>query len=175
VLIWLNGPFGVGKSCTAEALVRRLPNALLFDPEPLGLLLRQIVRSIDPVDDFQDVAPWRALVVETIRALLASYVSTVVMPMTVWRRDYFDELISALRRVDNDVRCFRLTAAESVLHARILDSDPADGPNDWRLAHLPAGLALIRDTAFGEEIQTDDRCPEHVAKAILLALGDKQR
>jgi hypothetical protein len=95
--------------------------------------------------------------------------------MTVWRRDYFDELIAALRRVDDNLRCFRLTAAESVLHARILNSDPADGPNDWRLAHLPAGLALMRDAAFGEEIATDERDPDHVAEAILLALADKQR
>jgi hypothetical protein len=129
---------------------------------------------VDPVDDFQDLAPWRALVVETTRALRAAYGrTTVVMPMTVWRRDYFDELISALRLVDNDLYCFRLTAAERVLHARILGGDPTDGPNDWRLAHLPAGLALMRDAAFGEKIETDERDPDHVAKAILLALADR--
>jgi len=36
VIIWLNGPFGIGKSTTAQALLRRFAEAVLFDPEPFG-------------------------------------------------------------------------------------------------------------------------------------------
>jgi hypothetical protein len=33
MLIWLNGPFGVGKTATARALLQQLPGALLYDHE----------------------------------------------------------------------------------------------------------------------------------------------
>ena len=59
MLIWLNGPFGVGKTSTAEALIKRLPCAALFDPEPVASMLRHLLRSVEPVDDFQDLAAWR--------------------------------------------------------------------------------------------------------------------
>jgi hypothetical protein len=47
VIIWLNGPFGIGKSTTAQALRRRLPQAVLFDPEPFGAALRSTVVNIE--------------------------------------------------------------------------------------------------------------------------------
>ena len=172
MLIWLNGPFGVGKTATAEALVkRRLPRCVLFDPEPLGSMLRQVASAIDPVEDFQDLYAWRLLVPETVRVLRAAYASTIVMPMTVWRRDYFNELAAALRRVDTDVRCFRLMAAEDVLRARIMGRPATDGNHDWCLGHLRTGLALMRDPAFGEAVATDTRSPDQVADAVALAVG----
>jgi hypothetical protein len=106
--------------------------------------------------------------------LRASYRCTLVMPMTVWRRDYFADLASALRRVHQDLRCFCLTATEDVLRARILDRPPAEGPHDWCLSHLPAGLALMHDPTFGEEVATEGRDPEEVAEAILRALLNQQ-
>ena len=33
VILFLNGPFGIGKTTTAHLLVERLPGALLYDPE----------------------------------------------------------------------------------------------------------------------------------------------
>jgi hypothetical protein len=92
VLIWLNEPFGVGKTSAAEALVKRLPAALLYDPELVGTMLRRMIGDVDPVSDFQDLAAWRGLVPEAARLLRDLYRCTLVMPMTVWRRDYFDEL-----------------------------------------------------------------------------------
>jgi hypothetical protein len=111
------------------------------------------------------------LVIETARVLRAAYGCTLVMPMTVWRRDYFAAFKAGLREVDPELQCFRLTAAEEVLRARILGRPTDDGPHDWCLAHLPAGLALMRDEAFGEAVATDGRTPEEVAEAILARLA----
>lgn len=94
----------------------------------------------------------------------------VVMPMTVRRRDYFIELASALRAADGDLRCFRLTACEQVLRARILGRDPLEGSHEWCLGHLPSGLEMMRDRLFGQEVATCDRSPEEVAELIVAAL-----
>jgi hypothetical protein len=40
VIIWLNGGFGAGKTTLGEELRRRLPDAVLYDPEDVGLMPR---------------------------------------------------------------------------------------------------------------------------------------
>jgi hypothetical protein len=37
VIIWINGAFGAGKTALAEELRRRLPDAVLYNPEDVGL------------------------------------------------------------------------------------------------------------------------------------------
>ena len=61
--MFLNGAFGIGKTTVARALVKRLPRAVLFDPEPIGVLLQRFRR----VDDFQDLRAWRRLTIFGIR------------------------------------------------------------------------------------------------------------
>ena len=44
VIIWINGGFGAGKTTLAEELHRRLPDALVFNPEDVGLMLWKWMR-----------------------------------------------------------------------------------------------------------------------------------
>jgi deoxyadenosine/deoxycytidine kinase len=39
VIIWINGGFGAGKTTLAEELHRRRPDAVVYDPEEVGLML----------------------------------------------------------------------------------------------------------------------------------------
>ena len=50
MIIWINGGFGAGKTTLAEELHRRLPDAVLYDPEDVGLMLWKQLR---PNGDFQ--------------------------------------------------------------------------------------------------------------------------
>jgi hypothetical protein len=167
--------FGVGNTSAAEALIKRLPGALLYDREVVGAMLRRIIERVDPVFDFQDLAAWRAVVPETARLLRESYGCTLVMSMTVWRRYYFDELFASLRKIDADLRCFRLTAEERVLRARIIGRPASESPHDWCLMHLAAGMKLMRDTAFGEDVKTDGRSPDQIAEVIAAAVEKRGR
>ena len=126
-------------------MVERLPGAVLYDPEPLGAALRPMLASIDPVVDFQDLRPWRQLVVDTARVLRETYARPLVMPMTVLRLDYLEELMAGLQQVDEELHCFRLVAPELVLRARILGRPDGDGPHAWCLEHLADGVRLMRD------------------------------
>ncbi|GAA5154031.1 hypothetical protein GCM10023321_25230 [Pseudonocardia eucalypti] len=45
MLMWINGPFGGGKTQTACELHRRLPGSLVCDPEEVGYGLRRVWTS----------------------------------------------------------------------------------------------------------------------------------
>ena len=50
VIIWINGGFGAGKTTLAQELHPRLPDAVVYDPEDVGLMLWKWIR---PNGDFQ--------------------------------------------------------------------------------------------------------------------------
>jgi len=53
MLLWINGPFGGGKSSTARELRDRLPGSLICDPEHLGFGLQRMLPT-GFRRDFQD-------------------------------------------------------------------------------------------------------------------------
>jgi hypothetical protein len=54
MLVWINGPFGVGKTAIAFELSRRLPGSAVCDPEHLGYGMRRMLPA--PLrGNFQDI------------------------------------------------------------------------------------------------------------------------
>jgi uridine kinase len=53
LIIWLNGAFGSGKTTLTGELHRRIPDAVVFDPEDVGYVLMQAVPA--PTGDFHDL------------------------------------------------------------------------------------------------------------------------
>jgi coenzyme F420-0:L-glutamate ligase/coenzyme F420-1:gamma-L-glutamate ligase len=96
VIIWLNGPFGVGKTTTAELLVSRCPDWVIADTEHVGYLLRPMLDDREPVRDFQDWSSWRRLVVATLVALHEQLSTTIVVPQTVITETYWREIATGL-------------------------------------------------------------------------------
>ncbi|MFB4192719.1 hypothetical protein ACE15J_28305, partial [Klebsiella pneumoniae] len=41
MIIWINGPFGAGKTTLAERLRDRRPKSLIFDPEEIGFVVKE--------------------------------------------------------------------------------------------------------------------------------------
>ena len=66
VIIWINGGFGAGKTTLAQELHRRLPDAVVYNPEDVGIMLWKWLPSDG---DFQHMASWRELVVATALSL----------------------------------------------------------------------------------------------------------
>lgn len=97
MLLWINGPFGGGKTATAFELSRRLPGSVVCDPEFVGFGMRRVLPPVLRAD-FQDLPPWR----QSMRYLLAHTLrrrpGPVIVPMTLVNAAYFDEIIGGLRR-----------------------------------------------------------------------------
>ncbi len=171
MILFVNGPFGVGKTTVARVLVDKLPDAMLYDPEVIGFVLRRILGPIKKADDFQDYALWRRLVLAVARVLRGVSARTPVIPMTVWRRDYFDTIVAGLRRVDPALWCFRLTASRDELARRILSDSEDTGAYGWRMSHAEVCLSAFWDPVFGLEVPTDGLTPAEVADQILKSVG----
>lgn len=43
MLLWINGPFGGGKTQTAHEIARRLPGSVICDPERVGFGLHRMM------------------------------------------------------------------------------------------------------------------------------------
>jgi chloramphenicol 3-O-phosphotransferase len=165
VIVFINGPFGVGKSTTARILATILPGAAHYNPEHIGAGLRLAMGPFYRAADYQDLAAWRRLTPVGAR-LYGLRHETVVMPMTVWRKDYLEELVAGLHRVDPDVRTFQLTAPREDLERRVLRRADVRRGHGWWWAHLESGLAMAHDPAFGETVDTAGRAPLQVASEI---------
>lgn len=108
MIIWLNGAFGSGKTTLARELQRRLPGAVVYDPEDVGSMLW---KWIAPNEDFQDLPSWRELVVAAALSLRRHHADVLIVPMSLLRDAYRDEIFSGL-----------FEAGEEVLHV-FLDAD----------------------------------------------------
>jgi hypothetical protein len=166
MIILVNGPFGVGKTTTAQLLVEHVPYAMVYDPEIIGSCVQYLLKPIEHVDDFQDYVVWRSLTVEVARMLRGTYNRSLIVPMSIIRRDYYEVILSGFRQIDPDVACFCLMASQDVLKRRIEESDDQQA-RVWRLQHMEQGLAALRDPAFGIKIQTDNHTPADVVDIIL--------
>lgn len=171
MIVFINGPFGVGKTTVAKLLVQRIPDAMLYDPERIGAVLMRVLGPFKKVEDFQDYTLWRRLFVEGARLLRKASARTLIVPMTVWRRDLFDPITTGLRRVDPALACFRLAVSRDVLIDRILSDAEDRAACPWRMSYVEVCLGALHDPAFGTEIRTDDRTPEEVADRILKIVG----
>ncbi|MFD7551092.1 NUDIX domain-containing protein [Streptomyces sp. NPDC059578] len=132
MIVWINGAFGAGKTTTARELIELIPNSTLFDPEAIGGALSQLLppKRLDEVSDYQDLPIWRRLVVDTAAALLAEVGGVLVVPVTLLRQDYRDEIFGALASRRIAVRHLLLAPAETILRERIEQREVPSGPVD---------------------------------------------
>ncbi|AXE25239.1 ATP/GTP-binding protein [Streptomyces globosus] len=147
MIVWINGTFGAGKTSTARELIGLLPGSTLFDPERVG---EGLLRLLPPerraeVADYQDLPGWRRLVVETAAALLAEAGGVLVVPMTLLRQEYRDEIFGGLAARRITVRHVLLAPEETILRRRIATrEEPGDTAaadlrvRQWAYDHIPA-------------------------------------
>ncbi|MGW4116351.1 AAA family ATPase [Actinosynnema sp. NPDC004786] len=181
MLLWINGPFGGGKTQTAHELRRRLPGSFVADPEHVGFGLR---RMTPPAlrGDFQDLAAWRQGVVEVLDRAARGHDGVIVVPMTVVEPAYFREVVGGLRDRGHDVRHFALLARRAtvvrrlrereVVHAaRALLGGGAARGRSAAMRALDRCLERLREPEFAEHLWTDDLTVPQVAERVAAAAG----
>ncbi len=167
MIVWINGPFGVGKSTVTALLAEQWPECTVFDPETLGFLLRLWQPADAVVSDFQDLSVWRRLVRETASGLLRDFGRPLLVPMTLLSPAYFDEIVGGLREEGIDVRHFCLLAGRDEVVARLAARDDLD--DSWTVAKFDEYAPGMSDERFAIHIETSGRAAEDVAAEIVAA------
>jgi len=174
VLIWINGAFGAGKTQTAFELRRRLADAHVADPELLGFAMH---RMLPPAarDDFQDLAAWRSAVVDVLQQAEAAHAGPVLVPMTIVRDDYFDEIVGGLRSCGVDVRHYALIASPETLRkrlsTRIAFVRSGLRRETWAVQQIPRCVAALAQERYATHVHTDQKTTDEVVEWIATDTG----
>lgn len=167
MIIFINGPFGVGKTTIAEMLVQYIGDSMLFDAEEVGYFLRHILKDVEQTNDFQDLTMWRPLVVTTARLLRETYGRMLIMPMTIWNRAYFNEVVGELRQFEPQLHHFCLTARKETLIARLQQRDTSPESFAWCMERNEQAVKAFQSPVFAQEIETDEMTPQEIVSVIL--------
>ncbi len=168
LIVLINGAFGIGKTTVARALVARLPRAVLFDPEIIGIALQRLLRLAGlHIDDFQDLKLWRRLTVAGLR-IARAFRPNVVVPMAFSNGAYLQEIRSALHRFEPDVFHVCLVAPVEVVHERLRDrgADPTKHAWQFRRASECCRIHESGDE-FGTRVDASGRDPHQLAAEVL--------
>jgi gluconate kinase len=176
VIIWLNGGFGAGKTTLAQELHRRIPDAIVYDPEDVGLMLW---KWLEPNDDFQDLPSWRELVIATAISLSKHHAKTLIVPMSLIRDAYRSEILGGLADAGEEVFHVFLEADSSVLRERLstrvripTDQGLDEPALDWALTRIDTAIDAAAQQPVGTLMLRSDRLtPAQLADEVLAALG----
>ncbi|RDI45490.1 AAA family ATPase [Falsibacillus pallidus] len=173
MIIMINGAFGVGKTSVAEELKSRIEGSILFDPEMVGYLLREML----PVEirqreaktgDFQDFILWKNLVVEVAEELMDTYHETLIVPMTIYNQERFEYIYNGFKKIDAKTYHFCLMAEKETISDRLLNRGEEEG--NWCFQQTERCLDGFRSGTFDEYIQTDKLNIVEITEHILSRL-----
>ena len=178
VIIWINGAFGAGKTTLAEELHRRLPDAVVYNPEDVGIMLWKWLPSDG---DFQHMASWRELVVATALSLRRHHAETLIVPMSLVRDAYRAEILGGLADAGEQILHVFLEADAGVLRER-LNARVTQPGRTWDEAVRELGLpgvdemaaAAARQPAGTLLLRSDRLTPAELADEVLAAAGLRQ-
>jgi predicted kinase len=179
VIIWLNGGFGAGKTTLAEELHRRVPDAVVYNPEDVGLMLWKWMR---PNDDFQHLPSWRELVVTTALSLRRHHADTLIVPMSLIRDAYRAEILGGLADAGEEVLHVFLEADAGVLRKRLnarvgipVNQGANQSAREWALSRVDAAIvAAARQPGGTLMLRSDRLTPAELADEVLAAAGMRQ-
>jgi hypothetical protein len=149
VIVWINGPYGGGKTTLVEELVRRRPDAVMLDPEYVGDWLRQTVAV--PTDNVQDLRGWREIVVASVLSVHRHHAQLLWVPMTLINPTYRDEVLGGLHTAGVELLEVFLEVSAEELRRRIdsralYTNDPVRDADAraWCLSQIPEGITAAR-------------------------------
>lgn len=177
MIVWINGPFGVGKSTLAKILAPMTVGGMIMDPELLGAYLHRFVPP-SPTGDYQDLEFWRSLTVHGIREMRRIYDATVIVPMSLLNPNYIESMLGAFEIHGENLVHVYLDVSETALRNRIegqsIDEDPEvnAGVRQWRLSHLSeaqTARSFMPEATFW--LDATARSPHQLAAQVLKHLS----
>ena len=165
MILWINGAFGSGKSSVAEAINKKVSPSFIYDPEQVGYFLWSVFPDVmKRKDDFQHMMIWREFNYKILKHISDNYSGLIIAPMTIYIKQYYDEIIGNLIRDGVSVLHIILSATRQTIIERLLQrDDTADG---WQAQHIDVCLKAFDVDISGKKIATDHRSVVEIASDI---------
>lgn len=168
MIIWINGPFGVGKTQTAFELHFRLPGSVVFDPEEIGFMLRRTLPN-SKEGDFQDIPLWREFTFAQLRHASQYFDAPIIVPMTVANPVYHQQTVGQLHKAGVQIYHFTLLASRETVLGRLRKR--GDNSKSWPAQQIERCLSNLHSEQFAQHINTEGRSISSVAEEIAEASG----
>jgi deoxyadenosine/deoxycytidine kinase len=177
MIIMINGAFGAGKTTIASELLTKLDNSMIFDPEIVGYMVREILpdeikKSESKNGDFQHYELWRILTVETARELKRKYGKTLIIPMTIRVPEYYDYIVNGFKNFDEHTLHFCLQASRETIFSRLRNRGEEEG--NWCFQQTDKCLNAFAKYNFGEYIDTENVEIDYVVTAIMKKVENEE-
>jgi len=167
VILLLNGAFGIGKTTVARVLAARIPNALVFDPEMIGLILQRGLRLLGrTVDDFQDLPTWRRLTVAGLR-MTRLLSRNVIVPMAFSDTAILEEVRRGVSRFETQLLHVCLVAPVDEVYRRLRSRGADPARHAWEYRRAAECCAVHEREVFAHHVSALDRTPDQLAQEIL--------
>lgn len=170
MLLWINGPFGGGKTQTAHEIQRRLARSVVCDPELVGFGLR---RMMPPYlrRNFQDLPAWQQGTFEVLDLVLGSHNGDVIVPMTVIEPAYLDQILGPLRANGHLIRHYALLAERATVLRRLRGRSLPLRRDTFAEAMLDKCLDRLSHDDFAEHVRTDELTIAQAADRVAASAG----
>ena len=119
MIIWISGPYGVGKTTLAEAMAAKMDNALVFDAEEVGNAVRGNYPGCPYGYIFEDYPLWGEFCYLLLKDIHEKFHMDILVPMTLLRMESYS-IIGKLKQDGIDTRLVVLEASWQTVHDRIL-------------------------------------------------------
>lgn len=128
MILWINGPYGVGKSTLAEQLHQMRLHSFIFDAEEVG----NAVRENMPPDMFngyifEGYELWFEFCTMLLEKISQGFDGDIYVPMTLVHPDSFEKIAEPLMKNGIEVRHILLESDYKTVHDRIIERGEEEG------------------------------------------------
>lgn len=163
MIVWINGAYGSGKSTCTYELNKRLPNSFVYDPENIGYFIRKNIPLDLHEPNFQNHTQWRIFNYEMLKYLSSAYQGTILVPMTLIKRQYYDEIIGRLIMDGIQVNHFILYAEKETIERRLKKRFER---GTWAKSQIKQCIYAFNHIITEEKITTDDKGIDQLVEEI---------
>jgi predicted kinase len=168
-IIWINGPFGVGKTTLARHLAAAIGQSIILDPERLGGLLLNQIPVVLHADEMECEPVWRKTLLSMLQSAAQTYDWPIIVPMMIARPQGHDEIIGGLAQAGVSVSQFTLLAEPKNILARM--QARGDGPASWEARQVARCVEELRHPRYAEHIDTTAMSIRDVVRHVLTRLS----